>query len=310
MGCFDAAPMPGPAEPSPFRWFGRGKVLELGHVAGTVVLRYASAPAELVAPSFEPSGRLIPIVRYTTRLDARLAFGLGRNVDVTLTQPLAISQAGSGPDALVSQSPPPLASSGFGDPRLSLRTNLPESLRFFDWAMRLEFAIPLGSERAYLGNRDKTEAIALNAHWSRFGLSLAMDLGVQVSRPTRIGDVTLGTHAFCGLGVDFAPLPNDLIHVSVEGLVRPNLAKAGEIPLPNDDNPNAPPPRSATWVMPTEWLASISSKPLEPQLWFSLGAGTALPLSHREGGSIRSDAWFIAPSTPRYQLLGSVAFRN
>lgn len=309
MGCFDAAPLSGPAEPSPFRWLGSGRVLGLGQVAGTVVVRYASAPAELIAPSADPAGRLVPVVRHTTRLDLRVAAGLGRGMDVTLTQPFAPSQAGSGPDALTSQSPPPLASSGLGDPRLSLRTKLPELLRFFDWAMRLELTFPLGDERAYLGSRDMTEAVALNAHWSRWGLSVATDLGVRFSRASRFGDVTLGTHAFWGLGVDYAPLQDDLLHIAVEGLVRPQLVHAWPIPKPNEDN-LAPAPAAAGWVMPAEWLASVSSKPLSPELWVSLGAGTALPLSHRDGSDARMDASFIAPSTPRYQVLGSIAYRN
>jgi hypothetical protein len=300
MGCFDAAPLSGPAEPSPFHWFGRGQVLELGHIASTVVLRYASSPAELIAPSADPAGRLVPVVRHTTRLDLRLAIGLGRHVDLTLTQPTAINQAGSGPDALTTQSPPPLASSGFGDSTLSIRTRLPESLQTFAWAMRLEMTLPLGNERAYLGNRDLTEAIAVNAHWAESGFSLVTDLGLRVSRPTRFGDITLGTHAFWGLGVDYAPLQGDWLHVSLEGLIRPNLVRSPKLA----DSVGQP-----TWVMPAEWMASVSSRPLPFDLWFSFGGGTGVPLSHRDGSNARVDAAFIAPSTPRYQLLGAISVR-
>jgi hypothetical protein len=312
MGCFDAAPLSGPAEPSPFRWFGRGRVLEFGRFASTSVLRYATSPAELVAPGSDPSGRLIPVVLRTMRLDLRFAVGLGRNLDLTLTLPMAISQAGSGPDALLTQSPPPLASSGFGDTRASLRTALPERLESFDWALRLEFTFPVGSERAYLGNRAMTEAFAVNAHWSDQGLSLVSDLGVRVSRPARFGDVTLGTHAFFGLGFDYGPLPDDLVHFSLECLVRPSLVPAPQ--LPTTVRSGAQEIRlqngHADWVMPAEWLASISSRPFSPDLWFSVGAGTALPLSHRDRSDSRVDAWFVAPSTPRTQVIGSIALRN
>jgi hypothetical protein len=322
MGCFDAAPMSGPAEPSPFRWFGRGEVLRLGQVAGTAVLRYASSPAELVAPSPDPAGRLIPVVRYTTRLELRVAAGLGRHIDLTLSQPMALSQAGSGPDAVLSQSPPPLASNGFGDPRLGLRVRLPENLTHFAWTLRLELTLPLGDERAYLGNRSATEAVAVNAHWSKSGFSLVTDAGIRLARPTRFGDAQLGTSAFLGLGVDYAPIRgDDLIHVSIEALLRPSLIPAPDLSRSPNGRGDSEGRYHADWVMPAEWLMSLSSRPLDADLWFSFGAGMALPFSHRticEGNSTPTacdtngsqvDPWFIAPSTPRYQVLGSVAAR-
>jgi hypothetical protein len=298
MGCFDAAPMPGPAEPSPFRWFGRGKVLRYGQVASSVVLRYAVSPADLVAPGSDVEGRLVPVVRRTTRLDLRLAAGLGRNLDLTLTLPTAIHQTGSGPDALLSQAPEPLRSGGFGDPRLSARLQLPEALDQFAWAMRLELSVPLGDERAYVGSRSWTEALALNAQWSDSGVSVVSELGLRIAAPVRFGDVRLGSHLFWGLGLDVAPLARDLLHVTLEGYVRPSLQTS-----PTLESAVGHP----SLVMPAEWMLSVSSRPLPAELWFSLGAGTALPLSHRSGSDNRVDASFVAPTSPRSQWLFSVA---
>jgi hypothetical protein len=154
-----------------------------------------------------------------------------------------------------------------------------------------------------------TEGVAINAHWSRFGLSLVTDVGVRVARPLRFGDVTFGTHAFWGLGIDYAPFSNDILHLTIESLVRPQLVNAWTLPKPNKGD-SAPPPSPADWVMPAEWLISVSSKPADPEFWFSLGAGMAMPLSHRAYSDARMDSWFIAPSTPRYQLVASLAARN
>lgn len=300
LGCFDAAPFTGPAEPSPFRWFGRGKVLKYSEVASTVVVRYANAPAELVAPGSDPNGRIVPVVRQTTRADLRFAVGIGQNLDLTGALPVAIDQAGSGPDATTTQVPAPLSNSGIGDGRIALRSRLPESLESFDWTLRLEMTLPTGNERAYLGNRDFTEAVGLNAHWSAGDFAVVTDAGLRVSRPARFGDVNLGTHAFWGLGLDFAPWQDDIVHFAIEAMVRPMLLSA---PTLTDSKVHA------EFVMPTEWLGSVTSRPFAADIWFSVGAGTGLALSHRSGSDARVSNSFIAPTSPRYQLLASVALR-
>lgn len=301
IGCFDAAPFQGPAEPSPFRWFGRGRVLLPSQVAGTIAVRHATRPAELVAPGSDPNGRLVPVVKQTTRLDLRIAVGLGRGLDLTLLQPFGLFQQGSGPDAITTQAPTRLLAAGIGDSMVSFRTRLPRLLQTFDWALRMELTLPIGSERAYLGNRDMAEAVAVNAHWSAGGLSIVSDAGIRVSRTTRFGDTNLGTHAFWGLGVDYAPLTDDLLHFSLEALLRPMLVAS-----PNLADTKV----HAEQIIPADWLGSVTSRPFSTDLWFSVGAGTALPRSRRSGGDARVDGHFIAPTSPRLQLIASLSLRH
>lgn len=301
LGCFDAAPLPGPAEPSPFRWFARGSVLSLGDFAGTFVLRHLNSPAELVVASPDPAGKRVPVVRNSTQVHARFAVGFGGGVDLTLTTKVAVDQSGAGPEAMSTQAPAPLGRTALGDPRLSLRKSLPPLSFDAKWSVRLELSAPLGDERGFAGNRSFAGAGALNVYRG-FGLiSLVGDVGLEVSRSTRFGDVNLGSHLFLGLGVDAAPLDSDILHASLEVLLRPVLVDA---PRPSDATAHA------DWVMPTDYLLSVSSRPLSSDLWFSLAAGGGLPLSRRDHGDARMDAWFVAPTSPRWQLLASVAVRN
>lgn len=301
LGCFDATPLPGPAEPSPFRWLARGGVLGSGEFAGTLMLRQASSPAELVITSPDPAGRLVPVVSQSTLVHGRFAAGLGYGFDLTLGAKFAVDQSGSGPDAVSTQVPTPLTRTAFGDPSLGLRKSLPTVHRLLDSSARLELSLPVGEEAGFVAERATHGAAAWNGYLSVGAVSFAVDTGLRLVRSTRFGDVRLGSHWFVGLGVDFAPFERDLLHVSIESLMRPMLVSA-----PNHADTNA----HADWVMPAEWLLSLSSRPSRWDFWISAGAGTALPLSHRSSTDARGDAWFIAPSSSRWQWTVSVAFRR
>lgn len=270
-------------------------------VASTLVLRHADSPGELVVSSSDPAGRVVPIVRRSTRLEMRLATGMGRGIDIGLVAPVALVQSGSGPDAILTQAPKPLESGGFGDPRVSLRLRLPEELTEFAWTARFELTLPVGNERAYLGERGVTGALFANGYLSLDHFSLVADLGFRVAQTTRFGDVNLGSQAILGIGFGYRPFNTDVLHFALEGLFRPMLVGAPTLP----DAAVRP-----SWVAPAEWMLSTSSRPWDLDLWFSLGAGTALPLSHRDGSTERVAAWFIAPSTPRWQAIASVAIRD
>ncbi|HEY5961645.1 MAG TPA: hypothetical protein VIV60_34030, partial [Polyangiaceae bacterium] len=140
-----------------------------------------------------------------------------------------------------------------------------------------------------------TEALGINAQWSDAGVSVVTDLGIRIASPVRFGDVRLGSHLFWGLGLDVAPLARDLLHFTLEAYLRPSLVTS-----PNLQDAVGHP----DLVMPAEWLLSASCRPLPLDLWFSFGAGTALPLSRRSGGN---DGSFVAPSSPRAQLLFSMS---
>lgn len=301
LGCFDATPLWGPAEPSPFRWLARGGVLGLSEFAGTVGLRQASAPADLVVTSPDPAGKLVPVVRQSMLVHARVAAGLGRSFDLTLAAKLAVDQSGSGPDALSSQAPTELAHTAFGDPGLSLRKSLPWLQPRLASSARLELSLPVGNERGFVAERAVTGAAAWNGFYTLGSVSFVADTGLRLSRSTRFGDVKLGSHWFVGVGIDYAPVELDLLHVSIEALARPMLVGA---PSQVDGT------RGADWVMPTEWLLSLSCRPSRLDFWLAAGAGTALPLSHRSAADRRTDTWFVPPSSPRWQWIVSAAFRH
>jgi hypothetical protein len=315
LGCFDANPGQGPADPGSFQWFGEGKVLEPKAGALTLNYRYVDAPLEVAVPSGMPEGRVAKVVAYTNRLELRAAAGIGRGLDVSIAVPAAVYQEGSGSESVSSQNPATIDTSGLGDVRLALRSELPAQGRHFNWTLRLEMTLPTGNERAYLGAIGPTEAVTTNLAFNYDRWVVVADLGARVAKPQRFADVIIGSHLLVGLGAAFHILSNESLTVALEGQLRPMLSSA-----PEQVSTDATGTQSrATTVIPAEWMASISSRPAKGSISFSLGAGTGLGLSRREVKPVstlsngplepRVEESFAAPTTPRITVAASLTKR-
>jgi hypothetical protein len=306
LGCVDAVPNQGPAEPSAFRWFAEGKVLPASRLALSLHYQFASKPIELVAPSADPIGRHISIVSRSHRTELRAATGLGAGVDVAVALPMSLNQAGAGSEALSTQAPKTIEQFGFGDLRLGLRTRLPKFADVFAWTLRFEVTLPTGDERSYLGEGSATETVATNVALSLGQVLIVGDLGAKVVKPRRVADVRLGSQLLTGLGVAYRVLSEDQLTVSTEGLLRPVLVDSPQLTSTDDTQTTFHTKR----VLPAEWRVSVSSRPSSAPVWFSLGAGTALAFSSRNNGGAehgRVDQQFIAPTSPRFSITTSVS---
>lgn len=305
LGCFDAEPTTGPAEPSAFRWMAEGTVLGQGGLALGLHFHYSHAPLELVAPSAMPSGRTIPIVRYSSRLEMRAAVGIHRLMDLTLAMPYTVDQEGSGSEALSSQRPTPIARSGLSDMRLGFRVATPMLEPTLSGNLRLEMTLPTGAAASYLGDESATQTVALNLAKSSGAWLFATDVGIRFRKTRTFSDIAIGTHPFFALGVAFRILEKERLTASTEFLIRPMLAAQPTLQSGTSIDANT----HASWVAPAEWMLNASSRPTKLPLWVSIGAGTALPLSSRDSSESHVAGAFFAPTAPRARVSTSVTLR-
>lgn len=325
LGCFDATPGQGPAEPSRFQWFSEGTVLAPASWALALNYRFVDSPLQIAAPSGMPGGRTANVVSKTNRLELRAAAGLGHALDVSLAVPFSVAQNGSGSESVSSQNPTPIEASGLGDLRLALRTQLPGKSRYFDWTLRLEMTLPTGNEAAYLGSTGATEAVTTNLAFHYDRLLVIADFGGRVTKAQRFADVVMGPHLLVGLGVALDILPKEWLTLAIEGQARPMLSSTSA--LVSTDS--AATRSRATAVIPAEWMLSVSSRPFQFSsvsshptnlpIWVSLGAGTGLGLSQREVEKTstfdsapiepRLAESFYAPTSPKLTVSASASTR-
>ena len=308
LECFNVTPSFGPAEPSAFRGFGEGKVLPTSKLALGLHYQFAYQPLEIVAPAGDPNGRPINVVDRSHQLELRSLAGLGLGIDVLFAVPVGFARAGTGSEALSTQTPTPIQAEGIGDLRLGIRSRLPKLSDSFDWTLRFETTLPTGNERSYLGEGNATGTIASNLAWSLGRLLIAADLGLTATKSHQFADVRLGTRFSSGLGVACRILAKDRLTLGVEAWVASVLIDSPTIVSQDEFKTRY----HTTSVMPGEWHLNVSSRPLPEPIWFSLGAGTAFALSARDSAGIeasRVDERFIAPGTPRFRLTASSTVR-
>jgi hypothetical protein len=298
-------PSQGPAEPTAFQSFAEGRVLGFAEKAFALNYQFTHRPLEIVAPSPDPAGRIVPILQASHRVELRAAAGLGRGIDATAALPIAISQSGAGSEAVSSQRPQAVEHAGVSDLRLSLRTALPRLVRDLDSSLRLEITLPTGSSRAYLGDRYLSDTLAANIGYSLGDFRFVGDFGFRNRKPQRFADVIVGTQLLVGVGVAYRAVREELLTIAVEMRAEPFL-----LPSPTPDKNTYPYPASnVSLAMPAEWLVNISTRPGKHPLWFSTGAGTAVALSRRSAEDSHVDRSFVAPTSPRIRVALSAMYR-
>lgn len=297
-GCFDAVPLYGPSEPSPWMGIGLTRGLPGKALAVSSGLAWADTPAELVAPSGARSGKRIPVVDHSLRFHLRFSGGLGYGVDVLGSLGAAVAQSGAGGEATSAQRPTALSAAGLVDPAVGLRLAIPISSPHLGWTVRATTTVPVGDEHAYLGKNSMEPSLASTLSYAQHGWFFAGDTGLTVARSVRFGDVRLGTHASVGVGVARALVGADTLTFGVEGKLRLMLV----------DQPSAEVGTTKTkTVMPSEWLTTVTWHLPRTIFWFSLGAGTAFPTSTRTSSESHADHSFMAPSSPRWLAMGNIS---
>ncbi len=298
IGCFDALPDSGPAEPSPLHGLGWSHPLGTGKLALTAGALSGFEPVVVDVPSPDPAGKRVVPLRFSERALLRFGWGLARQIDLTANLGAAVWQRGAGPDALASQTSDPVAPLALVDPRLGLRAALPSSNRHLAWMMRGEVSAPFGSARAYAGNLGPTMTLALSSSYQLGRWFFLGELGALARKPVRIGDLNVGRAALLGVGLGRAFFADQRLTLGAELQLRPTLVSGAAA-------------SGAAWTanVPAEWLATATYRlAVAAHPWtISASGGGGLPLSSRTESAPMADAHYLAPTAARIRAWLGIA---
>ncbi|MFC1641521.1 hypothetical protein ACFL5O_02355 [Myxococcota bacterium] len=260
----------------------------------------------VIAPSPDPAGREIPVVRHCLNLTLLAAAGVTRGVEIALAAPFTLHQSGAGLGALLDQRGPVLAPRAVRDPRLGIgfARRYPRLLTRPGLSIRLDVSLPLGDERELAGDRSAVLAPQVAADLSLGRLHLGGTLGARLREPNEIANTRMGSQLWIALGASLELMERGLLSIAVESWMLPSLAQE---PLALADEPG-----QEQRHMPAEWMASLSLAPrLSDALVFQLGAGTGLPLSSspRPDGGTEPASSMTTPDV-RLVAVGRLRYRG
>lgn len=262
----------------------------------SVGLGYRARPIVLVAPSPDPEGRDIDVVRDAIDFTTGWALRATPWLELSLVAPVTLYQRGAGPEATTTQNPTPLRHTAVHDPRVGFGTPLPvprawERASHFAAKAELWLSLPWGDEDRFAGEAGAVVApgIVLGA---RFGsVHLGSQLGARLRRSAQLSTARVGSELTTALGVSVDLLDDELLGVAAEAWLAPSLVEQ---------------PQADAVLLPAEWMASVRSAPLRDRAFsLQLGAGTALPLSSAtRDGATDHFAGVRSPSFRGILLLG------
>jgi hypothetical protein len=270
--CIDANSLwlaPGPAH---FLAIAPAQPLERGAFAFGFGVSYLDRPLRLRAPSPDPDGRYINVVRYALDATVLLAYGVSSRFELTASRTSVLHQSGAGAEGYTSQNGPPIASTALRDQRLGAGYALIDDRALgFAAKARFELSLPVGDEQEFAGEASWVGAPSVALALTRGPLRLGSELGLRLRETTGFAGAPLGSQATIAFGAGVDVLDRELLSVLAEGFILPSLV--GE----DRDLPDGTQVRDALHA-PAEWQLSVRSVPA-PCLALQLGAGTALPLS-------------------------------
>jgi OmpA-OmpF porin, OOP family len=237
-----------------------------------LAVSFLDRPVRLLAPSPDPEGREINLVKDSLDAALLVAYGATQRLELTMAVPMALYQRGSGVQGFTSQSAPPLQTTAVRDPRLGAGLSVIEHRPLgFAGKARLEVSLPIGGEQNLAGGRTIAFApgFAMELHRGRF--RLGSEIGFRLRGVSEIAGTRVGSEATLALGVSFDVLRDSLLTVALESWMFPSLVSQAR------DMPDGTRARNVV-LAPSEWLVSVRSVPLLG-VAFQLGGGTALPLS-------------------------------
>ncbi len=273
-----------------------------GSLAFAALVGYLDRPVLLSAPSPDPEGRDVNVVRGAVGLTLAYAWGLSDDLELSLATPLVLHQTGAGAEGITSQSAPPLTAVAVRDPRLGL--GVPWRQGAFAAKARAELALPLGDARQYAGSGGLTLAPGVSGSWQAGPVHAALELGVRLRRAVPFATARVGSQGFAALGVG-ADLWQELLSVELEAFALPSLVS-------QPGRQDAASRVTDGVLVPAEWLASLRTVPSrDANVALSLGGGTGLPLSTeiRETASGASHERFAGVTTPRFRLFFGVRYQ-
>lgn len=303
--CFDANNLWLSAGPSRFSSIAAAEPLPRHTLAFAAFGSYLDRPVLLSAPSPDPEGREIAVVRRTVDLSLAHAYGVTSSLEVSLASAMVLYQAGSGAEGITSQSAPPLASAAVRDPRVGVGYAIPFPVPGAHLKSRLELGLPLGDAHLYAGAGAFTLAPSLALGLRRGPFHAASEVGVRLRRAVPFASARIGSQLSTAVGAGVDVL-GELLSVEAEAFMLPSL-----VSQPGRDSATS---RVRDGVLvPAEWLASLRSVPTaDPGLALSLGGGTGIPLSSEleESPDGETTRRFAGVTTPRFRLFFGARYQR
>jgi OOP family OmpA-OmpF porin len=256
-------------------------------------------PVLLHAASPDAEGRDVHVLEFAGDSSLFAAFGLIRDLELSVVAPLRVYQNGAGVGGVASQADPGITHTALRDPRIGLAYSLDETLHARGLGLRLglDASLPLGNEQVFSGERSFVIVPSATFGFQRSVLRVSASVGLRFRRAVDFGGVRVGNQAFLALGVGAEVLAPGLLFIGVEAF--------GSPPLADNRAATAGPLVTEVNLFPAEWLASVHSTFGTANWALGLGAGTGIPLSSetRATSNGPSTAHFLGATTPDFRSL-------
>lgn len=305
--CFDADSFAAPFAPSDFATMAHARAMTKGTWTLGLDLDLAHRPVVLHAPSPDPAGRDVPVVRDILGGALAVAGSPLAHLELGAALPFAFYRTGTGLSAVASQTGPELPRAALRDVRVGagydvFDSGLAARGARFSGIVRLDLSMPTGRSSAFAGERSVVGQPAFAVAVSGGRLFAELEERVLLREPVTFGAQVLGSQWVSALGVGYDVLAPEKLRISLEARVAPYLSSR-DATLPDGT-------RVRTDVLaPAEWM--LSARTRLDALWLSLGVGTAIPFSSDQrvspSGKTTSDD-FAAVTSPAFRLVFSARY--
>jgi hypothetical protein len=255
-----------------------------------VAMTWVDRPVLLNAPSPDPEGRDIPVVRDAQNLDLAWAYGLGSSLELSLATPITLHQSGSGAEGVTSQSAPPLTRTAVRDARLGVAVGLPVRSAGLSAKARFDLGVPVGDSDAYASAGGPVAAPSLSLASKKGRFFAGAEVGVRLRRSVPFASARIGSSLLTSVGFGADLLDDRWLCLGVESYLLQSLVSQPETGSAKD-----------RLLAPAEWIAWLgSSLGAGPGFQLSAGGGTGIPLSS-EVKDGQTDH-FAGVTAPRFRL--------
>ena len=277
----------------------------VGRVSFGVASELLHHPVVLHVSSPDRDGRDVIVLDTTFDASFFLAFGLLKNVELSLAAPTRLYQTGAGSAGVSSQSAPPLERNALRNPRLGLGYSLDDALAIPGLGLRLalDASLPLANQSELAGERSVVAMPSATLGAPAGAFKLSASVGARLRSAVDFGSVRLGNQGFAALGLGFDAFDPGLLFVSAEAFALPSLG--------SNRAPAANSAISSESLIPAEWLLSVHSCFVEHGTWtLSIAAGSGIPLSSetRETSAGGATAHFLGLGAPDLRSLVTLRF--
>jgi hypothetical protein len=299
--CFDADALRAPFAPSEYVGLPRGRAMPATTWSLGLDMTALHHPVMLHAPSPDPGGRDIGVVRDAFDGTLAAAGSPVTHLELGAALPLAFYRSGTGLSGVTSQTGPDLPKAAVRDLRVGagydlFRSELRDRRTTFSGIVRLDLSLPTGKSSAFAGERSLAGEPAIGVEMRSGLLFAAVEQRVRLRQPVTFGGQQLGTQWVSTIGVGVNALDGGRLAVAAEAYVAPYLdQRAFVLPDGTRVEPGA--------VAPAEWMLSAQAR--LHALRLGLGFGTAIPLSSDRRvtpSGVASSESYAAVTSPSFRF--------